>query len=392
MSGSDIRDILQLGKPSSDAANLRRLSKPAERRPDGISRELYSLIGGAPPAALVRPTYKAKFNVKKKATPWQVNSQIIERFTNNARNDDLALEHWIKASDANKPEYPFAHSGKGLSVIEYSDEEYADYLEELDPDWTKEETDYLMELCRQFDLRFVIIADRYQFGNSKRSVEDLKDRYCRLQRALIKLRTGSEAQAQQYAFDKARETERKEALDALHRRTREQMEEEEALLVEVRRIEQDEARLARERESVMHVQPVSSRANAGSTSNNGTTPEPKVKRRRRLTAEDKRRPATEDVAGKEKLIAGVHVQSQRLPLVKPSIHAKTLKVLDEVAVGPRPVMPTAAVCHAFDQLRASVSAMFELKKVVDKMEIEHRIHQKSRESSRRCDGAEKDKA
>ena len=34
-----------------------------------------------------------------------------------------------------------------------------------DPAWTREETDYLLELCELFDLRFVIIADRYAVGN-----------------------------------------------------------------------------------------------------------------------------------------------------------------------------------------------------------------------------------
>ena len=33
MSGSDIRDILQIGKPSTDATNLRRLNKQPEKRP-----------------------------------------------------------------------------------------------------------------------------------------------------------------------------------------------------------------------------------------------------------------------------------------------------------------------------------------------------------------------
>lgn len=91
MSGSDIRDILQLGKPS-ESSGIKKAKLPTERRPgtllwhthtdhplltawtntDGISRELYSLIGSAPSVALLKPTYKAKFNVKKKATPWYV--------------------------------------------------------------------------------------------------------------------------------------------------------------------------------------------------------------------------------------------------------------------------------------------------------------------------------
>jgi DNA methyltransferase 1-associated protein 1 len=40
--------------------------------------------------------------------------------------------------------------------------------------WTKEETDQLFDLCERFDLRFVVIADRF---TSSRSVEELKDRY-----------------------------------------------------------------------------------------------------------------------------------------------------------------------------------------------------------------------
>lgn len=44
-----------------------------------------------------------------------------------------------------------------------------------------------------------------------------------------------------------------------------------------------------------------------------------------------------------------------------------------IYTGPRPVMPTAAVCHGFEQLQTSIATMFELKKVVDKMEIEHKI-------------------
>lgn len=35
-----------------------------------VSRDLYSLIGGAPPIAFVKPTFKAKYNDKKKAAAW----------------------------------------------------------------------------------------------------------------------------------------------------------------------------------------------------------------------------------------------------------------------------------------------------------------------------------
>lgn len=40
--------------------------------------------------------------------------------------------------------------------------------------WTKEETDQLFDLCERFDLRFVVIADKFP---SSRTVEELKNRY-----------------------------------------------------------------------------------------------------------------------------------------------------------------------------------------------------------------------
>ena len=41
-----------------------------------------------------------------------------------------------------------------------------------DPEWTKEETDYLFNLVREYDSRFYIVADRYEFATgSPRSME-----------------------------------------------------------------------------------------------------------------------------------------------------------------------------------------------------------------------------
>ncbi|RWW75291.1 hypothetical protein BHE74_00016682, partial [Ensete ventricosum] len=40
--------------------------------------------------------------------------------------------------------------------------------------WSKEETDQLFDFCERFDLRFIIIADRFPYP---RTVEELKNRY-----------------------------------------------------------------------------------------------------------------------------------------------------------------------------------------------------------------------
>jgi DNA methyltransferase 1-associated protein 1 len=59
------------------------------------------------------------------------------------------------------------------SVMEYSQYEYDQHL--ADPDWTVQETAYLFSLLREYDLRFIIAADRYAYetpdGVKRRSVE-----------------------------------------------------------------------------------------------------------------------------------------------------------------------------------------------------------------------------
>jgi DNA methyltransferase 1-associated protein 1 len=92
-------------------------------------------------------------------------------------------------------------------------------------------------------------------------MEDLKDRYYSVYRKLILQGKGPisgdyipdrQSLASQYAYDKSKEVERKNALIMLFNRTKEQVEEEEALFVEAKRIELNEARLSKERESLLN--------------------------------------------------------------------------------------------------------------------------------------------
>jgi len=65
---------------------------------------------------------------------------------------------------------------QSVDVPAYSYLEYHQHLH--DENWSKQDTDRLFELCRRFDLRFVVIHDRWeQHSQSKRSIEDLKERY-----------------------------------------------------------------------------------------------------------------------------------------------------------------------------------------------------------------------
>ena len=83
-------------------------------------------------------------------------------------------------------EYPFAKYNIPSQVLTYSQDEYTRLLEGTwflipcasqgltlsDSAWTKEETDYLFDLVREYDMRFFVIADRYEYpGGEPRTIE-----------------------------------------------------------------------------------------------------------------------------------------------------------------------------------------------------------------------------
>lgn len=272
-----------------------------------MTRELFALLGdNAPTLAMahgldaeskhalggVGGMFKPKFKRRKeKARQWRWTP-----FLNAARHDTqideqmpeinhgLLLHHWAPArssadgspaTDAEvETKYPFAEFNTNSGVYSYSNDEYIQHLR--DEDWTKEETDYLMDLCSTYDLRFVVIHDRYDWASAQpsyligstsgvpqpvkeRSMEDLKARYYAICRRLIRSRISTDdVETRQvllstYAFDKQREVERKKAVARLYTRTPEQLAEEEALYVEIRRIEQNEAKYASEREELLRL-------------------------------------------------------------------------------------------------------------------------------------------
>jgi DNA methyltransferase 1-associated protein 1 len=106
-------------------------------------------------------------------------------------------------------DYAFAKYNKKIELLEYNDAEWTVLKLGADPEWSRAETDYLFDLCRQFDLRFVVIADRYNFvppalpaadaaqgagpappaaEPKQRSVHELKARYFGIARRLVQSR------------------------------------------------------------------------------------------------------------------------------------------------------------------------------------------------------------
>ncbi|KAJ3104053.1 swr complex subunit [Phlyctochytrium planicorne] len=284
--------------------------------------------------------------------------------------------------------YKFAQLNRSISIPQFTQEDYQQHLE--DADWSFEETVYLLELCKQFDLRFIIISDRFEFQGKLRPTEDLKERYYTVTRKIQQVRNDpAEADVVPYNFSKAKEIERKKNLELLYNRPPEIEKEESLLLDELRRREVNEKKWAIERERIVRL--LSSPENqspvhAGAISNLkkvkkfGSRPEdigsadsgPGSLRKDRKSSlkllDDAQSPLK-----KEKVPPGAYLRTSRLYLPKQGIQAKVKEIMDEYGLAPIPTIPTASVCEKFDILRYNIVNMLELKKVVDRQEQELRV-------------------
>ncbi|CAD21666.1 DNA methyltransferase 1-associated protein 1 [Caenorhabditis elegans] len=232
----DVHQILQSTEAPKDAT--KKPPKPgtsAPRKPEGMKRELFNLMSGKDLTAVmptdVKKTYKQKFQTGFRS----VRKYKWMPFTNESRDDGLMLHHWVRADkvEAMQP-YPFSRFNKVIDIPIYTDDEYENYLKIAK--WSREETDYLFDTCRMFDLRWPIVYDRFDCKkfNQNRTVEDLKERFYSITYELGILRDPSSSPT---AYDAEHERRRKEQLNKQWNRTAEQLQEEEDLTAELRRIE-----------------------------------------------------------------------------------------------------------------------------------------------------------
>ncbi|KAI1140598.1 hypothetical protein F5Y05DRAFT_378972 [Hypoxylon sp. FL0543] len=296
MASHDVRDVLNL--PLDAGSRPAKKQKTSAPRPSlkGLAREVQNL-GGDNPIAIVPElsTFKKRrFGSRKPAARWE-----LRPFRNSARSDQsLHLKHWRKQTEeqartqdgqngengADAPARPeeqledsgFAKFNVQVDIPQYSDDQYNSNL--TSKDWTKEETDYLFDLARNFDLRWPIIWDRYDYqpklpekttngeegtdpstavvpAPKPRTLEELKARYYEVAAKMMAVQKPVQYMTQaEFAlhevmanFNPVSEAQRKKfAADALSRSS-EEAREEEMLLVEVRRILARQEKLNQER-------------------------------------------------------------------------------------------------------------------------------------------------
>jgi DNA methyltransferase 1-associated protein 1 len=279
MTSNDVRDVLNLPDQTGPRpAKKQKITAPRSNL-KGLAREVQSL-GGDNPIAIVPEISifkKRRLASRKPAAKWE-----FKAFTNSARDDPtLVLRHWKRATetgaqtgdaedgmdeDTPRPEERlddsmFAKFNVKVRTPEYSDEQYKELLES--EEWTRHETDYLVALVQEFDLRWPVIWDRYEYQTpaladengdgqtvmmkaepKERTLEELKKRYYHVAAEILKATTPLESmdhvQFDMYekmrAFNPEQETLRKKYAETAFNRTPEEVKEEENLLLELKRI------------------------------------------------------------------------------------------------------------------------------------------------------------
>eukprot|EP00939_MAST-03C_sp_MAST-3C-sp1_P000842 g842.t1 len=254
----DIRDILVDVAATQDASASSNDSKrkKKKKKKKNMSRELMSLIGTQGLTSLVPSTSDRNTAnyYKKKRTDGKVKWRWSP-FTNAARKSNdpsLQLFHWVR-EDMEYPDYPFAKFNRKLEIIpRYTESEYDKVLRDLHADapggaWTKDDTDRLFTLCKHYDLRWNVIADRFSITHdetvlkirgepilkrSERPTYALKERFYGAVQALYKSRQ-QDQKASRYDYDPRQDKARMEKLNALFDRSEADEDEEKRLRKEL---------------------------------------------------------------------------------------------------------------------------------------------------------------
>lgn len=288
MTSHDVREMLDL--PGEAGPRPTKKQKIAAPRPvlKGLAREVLNL-GGDNPIAIVPEVMvfkKKRFGSRKPAAKWD-----LKPFKNSARNGDgLVLRHWRRKTEVppapldedgnhvpSEPQEPeiedstFAKFNVKVNTPQYTPEQYNLNLQSQD--WSKAETDYLLALVQEYDIRWPVIWDRYEYqapapnmdGEASetamvmsvkvRSMEDLKARYYAVAAAMMKVNTKVEVMNHaefnllelMQGFNPEKEVARKKFAEAAFKRTKEEAQEEQSLLMELKRILARSEKLTEER-------------------------------------------------------------------------------------------------------------------------------------------------
>ncbi|RKF78761.1 SWR1-complex protein 4 [Golovinomyces cichoracearum] len=286
MKSHDLRGLIDFPRDAGRPAKKQKQNGTKNFMLKGIAREVQNL-GCDSPIAIIPESLiykKRRFGSHKPVSKWH-----LKPFKNTARDDQsLILRHWRRRvettpkldSEASTSFFEseiedsvFAKFNVRVETVNYNDDQYRAHFQ--CSEWSKDETDYLMKLAEEFDLRWPIIWDRYDFqpksshmnsGGEKtvistskaRGMEDLKERYYQVSSVILQLTRDkrhlttheSSVLESMLKYNKQQEISRKKYAEVSFHRTIEEAMEEENLLLELKRILARSEKLGYERQEL----------------------------------------------------------------------------------------------------------------------------------------------
>jgi hypothetical protein len=76
-------------------------------------------------------------------------------------------QHWQETVVGTSPDliHPNSHPSLQCPVFRYDEEEWATLIADPASNWSRAETDYLIDMVETFDQRFIVIADRWDVSS-----------------------------------------------------------------------------------------------------------------------------------------------------------------------------------------------------------------------------------
>lgn len=332
-----------------DISNKIETEITRKTRREGIKADILKIAGGFPSMI---PVLKEKKEERKERQKW-----VWSGFLNPARNDDLKLFHWQRIEDVKK-DYEYAQFNKTINLVNIKKEEYDLVCESLDPTWTWEETEYLWELCKTYDLRFIVIQDRYNFKGNDRSVEELKERYYSVCRKILEHRKNFDHPILKSGYSYEQEIKRRACLERIINKSSENNAMETELVDQVQEIK-DKIEKIQVIEQMEH------------------------KMLRQVDEQDLAEGTFEEYIKNKPFTGGSfsYLRSYKMnhPVpINEKIQKKVEVMIKEMGL-PDKLIPTERVEHAYDTLKNNLIIMLSLKKHLEKKEkekkkLEHSLH------------------
>lgn len=292
------------------------------------------------------------------------------------------------------------------AILPYTDEVYEAHLQ--CEAWSRKETDYLFDLCSQFNCRFILIADRYSFSDTPRSIEDMRERYYQVEAKLAGLR-GEPS----YTYDK--EGDRHRRLTISQPRDTDSLKEEALLssLLSAMRLDLPAVTQARERllltcgglgqQLLAHAQTLPEllgmrrkSVDSKNSKKNAARKEARKRRAGQIEENEIYGQIGPSHAGRKPkpVMANTLTRSTNLTTIRVGLTRHVDKLLQEKGlctvllimltfIVNRPIVPTVQVCHKFDELRGLLAKMAEAQKNLDALMGVPSVMIKSESTSRR---------